>query len=76
VHERFDAGLRRFVAARVRDPDPAEDVVQDVYLKIQTRKGTLEDKEKVGAWVYRVRVARDAVYNFREHPPDPRPGTP
>ena len=49
VHEKFDAGLRRFVAARVRDPDSAEDVVQDVYLNIQTRIGTIEDKEKVGA---------------------------
>jgi RNA polymerase sigma-70 factor (ECF subfamily) len=62
VHERFDAGLRRFVAARVRDPDSAENLVQDVYLKIQTRIGTLEDKEKVGAWVYG--VARNAVYDF------------
>ena len=62
VHEKFDAGLRRFVAARVRDPDSAEDVVQDVYLNIQTRIGTIEDKEKVGAWVYR--VARNAVYDF------------
>ncbi len=62
VHERFDAGLRRFVAAGVRDPDSAEDVVQDMYLKIQTHIGTLEDKEKVGAWVYR--VARNAVYDF------------
>ena len=49
VHERFDAGLRRFVAARVADPDSAEDVVQAVYLKIQTRIGTIEDEERVGA---------------------------
>lgn len=62
MYERFDAGLRSFVAARVRDPDAAEDVVQDVYLKIQSRIGTLADEEKVGAWVYR--VARNAVYDF------------
>lgn len=62
VHERFDAGLRGFVAARVSDPDSAEDVIQDVYLKIQTRIGTIEDEERVGAWVYR--VARNAVYDF------------
>lgn len=62
VHKRFDAGLRSFVAARVRDPDSAEDLVQDVYLKIQTRIDTLADEEKVGAWVYR--VARNAVYDF------------
>ena len=62
VHERFDAGLRRFVATRVGDPDSAEDVVQDVYLKIQGHIGTIEDEEKVGSWVYR--VARNAVYDF------------
>ncbi len=62
VHERFDAGLRSFVAARVRDPASAEDLVQDVYLKIQTRIGTIRDEERVGAWVYR--VARNTVYDF------------
>ncbi|MGH3148764.1 MAG: RNA polymerase sigma factor SigZ [Rubrobacter sp.] len=59
VYERFDAGLRGFVSARVRDPDAAEDVLQDVYLKIHARIDTLEDEDKVGAWVYR--VARNAV---------------
>ena len=44
------------------DPDSAEDVVQDVYLKIQGHTGTIEDEEKVGSWVYR--VARNAVYDF------------
>jgi len=49
VYERFDAGLRGFVSARVLDPDAAEDVLQDVYLKIHSRIDTLEDEEKVGA---------------------------
>ena len=62
VHERFDAGLRGFVAARIGNSDSAEDVVQDVYLKIQARIGTIEDEERVGAWVFR--VARNAVYDF------------
>jgi len=33
----------------VGDPDSAEDVVQDVYLKIQGHIGTIEDEEKVGS---------------------------
>ncbi len=59
VYERFDSDLRRFVRARIGDPDAAEDVLQDVYLKIHSRIDTLEDEEKVRAWVYR--VARNAV---------------
>ena len=62
VYERFDGELRGFVLARVRDPDAAEDVLQDVYLKIHSRIGTLEDEEKVAPWVYR--VARNAVNDF------------
>ena len=49
VYERFDLGLRNFISARVGDPDAAEDVLQDVYLKIHSRIDTLEDEEKVGA---------------------------
>lgn len=59
VYERFDEDLRRFVRARVGDPDAAEDVLQNVYLKIHSRIDTLQDEEKVGAWVYR--VTRNAV---------------
>jgi RNA polymerase sigma-70 factor, ECF subfamily len=82
VYERFDGDLRRFVRRRVGDPDAAEDVLQDVYLKIHSRIGTLEDEEKVAAWVYA--IARNAVRDFYrarrpaaelgeipEEPPDP-----
>ena len=62
VYERFDADLRRFIGRRIGDPDAAEDVLQDVYLKIHSRIGTLEDEEKIAAWVYR--VARNAVNDF------------
>ena len=62
VYERFDEDLRTFVRSRVGDPDATEDVLQDVYLKIHARIGTLRDEEKVGAWVFR--VARNAVNDF------------
>lgn len=82
VYERFDDDLRRFVRSRVGNPDAAEDILQDVYLRIHSHIGTIRDEEKVGAWVYR--VARNAVYDFYraqkqtlelgevpEEPPDP-----
>lgn len=59
VYERFDSDLRRFIGRNVRDPDTVEDILQDVYLKIHTRIGTLEDEEKIRAWVYR--IARNAI---------------
>lgn len=59
IYDRFDAGLRAFIRARVGNPDAAEDVLQDVYLKIHARIDTIRDEEKVRAWVYR--VARNVV---------------
>ena len=62
VYERFDGDLRSFVRSRVRDPQAAEDVLQDVYLKIHSRIGTVKDEEKIAPWVFR--VARNAVTDF------------
>jgi RNA polymerase sigma-70 factor (ECF subfamily) len=59
VYDEFGEGLRSFVLRRVGDPDAAEDIVQDVFLKVHARINTLRDEEKVGAWVYR--IARNAV---------------
>ncbi|MDP9382868.1 MAG: hypothetical protein M3Q29_22570 [Chloroflexota bacterium] len=54
VYDEFGEGLRGFVLRRVGDPHAAEDIVQDVYLKIHARVDTLRDKKKVGARVYTV----------------------
>jgi RNA polymerase sigma-70 factor (ECF subfamily) len=66
VPKRFTRGstgdLRSFVGRRIGDPDAAEDVLQEVYLKIHSRIGTLEDEEKIAAWVYA--IVRNAV---RDH---------
>lgn len=59
VYDELDADLRRFIRRRVRDPETAEDLLQDVYLKIHTRVGDLRDEERLQAWVYR--VARNAI---------------
>ena len=54
----------------MRDPDAAEDILQDVYLKIHSRIHTLQDEEKIRAWVYR--VAHNAV---NDHHRARRPAT-
>jgi RNA polymerase sigma-70 factor, ECF subfamily len=51
--------VRRFVAARVNDAHAAEDVAQDVMLKVQTQLDALPPDDKLPAWVFR--IARNAV---------------
>jgi RNA polymerase sigma-70 factor (ECF subfamily) len=62
VWEEFSNGLRQFILKRVPDESQAEDVLQDVFLKIHTRINTLRDQERLPAWVYQ--IARNTVYDF------------
>jgi RNA polymerase sigma-70 factor (ECF subfamily) len=53
------APLARFIAHRVADPQEAEDVLQEVLLRIHRHGDELADAERVTAWVHR--IARNAV---------------
>jgi RNA polymerase sigma-70 factor (ECF subfamily) len=65
--------LRGFIRARVRDHAAAEDILQDVFVKIHTRLPDLRDRERVGPWVYQ--IARNAVADHfrRERPTEELP---
>jgi RNA polymerase sigma-70 factor (ECF subfamily) len=55
----FHGALRRFILRRVGDPDLADDLLQDVFLKVHTQLPGVRDPGRVHAWLYR--VARNAV---------------
>ena len=57
-HE-FAARLGRFIRARVSDPATAEDILQDVFVKIQNRLGQLKDPAKLQGWIYL--ITRNAI---------------
>lgn len=57
-HE-FSEKLGQFIRARVADPATAEDILQDVFVKIQGRLGQLKDPAKLTSWIYL--IARNAV---------------
>jgi RNA polymerase sigma-70 factor (ECF subfamily) len=54
--------LRRFIAARVRNRDDAEDVLQDVFVKIHDQISRLEDPARLHAWVYQ--ITRNAIVDY------------
>ena len=57
-HE-FAAKLGQFIRARVNDPATAEDILQDVFVKIQARLDQLKDPAKLQSWIYL--IARNAI---------------
>ena len=56
------ARLRRFVGSRVGDPHAADDITQDVLLKVQTQLDTLPAEDKLSAWVFA--IARNAIVDY------------
>jgi RNA polymerase sigma-70 factor, ECF subfamily len=59
VWERFSARLLAFIRRRVEDLPTAEDLLQEVFVRIHTRMNTLEDGSRLEAWVYQ--IARHAI---------------
>ena len=53
------AQLRAFVRRRIADPDRADDLVGEILLRIHRNLGTVDDRERLLHWVFR--VARNAV---------------
>ena len=54
IYLEFDAKLRNFILARISDPDKAEDILQDVYIKIHSNIDRLQDSEKFESWIYQI----------------------
>lgn len=50
LHDR----LLRFIRARVSDETSAEDILQDVFLKIHARIDTLRDQDRLQSWVWQI----------------------
>ncbi len=59
----LDQKLRPFIARRVRAEADVDDVVQDVFLRMQKGLEGLRDDERFGPWVYQ--VARSAIVDHQ-----------
>jgi RNA polymerase sigma-70 factor (ECF subfamily) len=60
--ETFNVPLQHFIRRRVPDPHSAEDILQDVFLKIHARIDTLHQQDRVAAWIYQ--IARNAIADY------------
>lgn len=80
VWELLSTRLGRFIRARVEDDPTASDLLQETFLRIHKKLGTLEDEERLPAWVFQ--IARNVIadhYRSKKSPsslamyPPPRP---
>lgn len=62
IWDDFTIQLRRFIAGRVRNEMDAEDILQEVFIKIHRGIEKLEDPSKLHAWIYQ--ITRNAIIDY------------
>src|SRR3954463_1830758 len=65
--------LRSFIRSRVRDHSAAEDILQEVFIRIHGKLPSLRANEKVEAWVWRITRNGIADYFRKLKPSEPLP---
>jgi RNA polymerase sigma-70 factor (ECF subfamily) len=60
--ETFSRPLHQFIQRRVSDPHSAEDILQDVFLKIHTHIDTLRTQDRLTSWIYQ--ITRNAIADY------------
>lgn len=71
VWEAFHLPLQQFILKRIPDEATAEDVLQDVFLKIHQYIQTLKEVRKLESWIYQ--ITRNAIIDYYR---SSRPTTP
>jgi RNA polymerase sigma-70 factor, ECF subfamily len=75
VYQDFHLKLRSFALQHVSDPDAADDILQDVYLKIHSHIQELRDTDRLESWIFQ--VTRNAITDYyrRTRPQEELPDT-
>jgi len=59
IWNQLSGRLRAFILSRVEDDAAAEDILQDVFLRIHTHLESVQDAAKLESWIFQ--IARNAV---------------
>src|ERR671911_791771 len=62
----FGDRLRTFIARRVDSEADADDILQDVFLRIHRHVGTVERRERLVSWLFQ--VTRNAIADYYRAP--------
>lgn len=60
--EEFSIPLKKFISKRIIKQQDTEDILQEVFLKINNNIGSLKDKQKLQAWIYT--ITRNTIIDF------------
>jgi RNA polymerase sigma-70 factor, ECF subfamily len=62
VWEQFSNRLHLFINSKVNNRDDAEDILQDVFLKIHDNLHNLQNIQKIESWIYQ--ITRNTITDY------------
>ena len=71
--ESFVDDVRRYVRRRVDDPAVRDDLVQEVFLRVQGRREQLRDDERLAGWIRRIAANVVSDHYRRRRPAEALP---
>src|SRR5215211_7483403 len=69
IWSRLSSDLRRFIRRRVPDDHVADDLLQEAFVRVHRNIGTLQEAERLAAWVYW--IARNVVHDHHSGASNP-----
>jgi RNA polymerase sigma-70 factor (ECF subfamily) len=57
----LSSDLRRFIRRRVSDDHDADDLLQETFVRVHRKIGTLQEADRLTAWVYQ--IARNVIHD-------------
>lgn len=60
--------LFRFIFSRIKDQATAEDILQDIFIKVYLHIDQLKDTRKLTSWVYQ--ITRNTIANYFNQKPE------
>lgn len=65
----FQQPLQQFIRRRVDNVHSAEDILQEVFLKIHTHIDTLQQRDRLASWIYQI-TRNTIIDHYRAQRPD------
>jgi RNA polymerase sigma-70 factor (ECF subfamily) len=62
IWSKYHSDLLAFIRKRINDKVEAEDILQDIFVRIHSRIGSLENSSALESWLYR--ITRNAVIDY------------
>lgn len=68
IWNEFHHELFNFINSKVKDSDIANDILQDIFIKIHLKIDTLKNKDKLTSWLYQ--ITRNSILDhLKKHKP-------